>query len=420
MGQRNHWLKIDNAGKIFPAVSNESRSSTFRLSFDLYEDVDPVVLEKVVNYLLPRFDTFNVKLKNGLFWNYLAANNAYFKVEKENKIIGQYRLKSPSQYCFRVLYYQKRITLETFHTLSDGTGAMEFLKSIVFEYLKEKGIELDNESKIISEMVVNQYEQVDGFTYNYDKNNKLNLNEDNAYQLKGELYPDYYNLFVKATFSKDDFLAICRNRKVTATQYMVALLIYSIYLNQPQCRKSKKPIKIFVPVNLRKFFEVNTLRNFSLYIKVSIDAYNRKLAFDDILDSTVKQFKEQLNKDHLAKRINANVYFEKNIFIRLIPSFLKDIAFKVAYYFLGNRVSTSYVSNLGMVDLPSQMYKYINNVDFVNAGENLYLTMVTLQDKMNVIFSSRLTDKSSIYTIIKALQKENLNITIQTNYGDEE
>lgn len=419
MGQRNHWLKIDNAGKIFPAVSNESRSSTFRLSFDLFDDVDPVVLEKAVNYLLPRFDTFNVKLKNGLFWNYLAANNNYFKVEKENNIIGQYRLKSPSLYCFRVLYYQKRITLETFHTLSDGTGALEFLKSIVFEYLKEKGVDIDNESKIVSETVINQYEQVDGFTYNYDKNNKLNLKEDNAYQLKGELYSDYYNLFVKATFSMNDFLSVCHKKGVTVTQYMTALLIYSIYLNQPQCRKSKKPIKIFVPVNLRKFFDVNTLRNFSLYIKVSIDAYNKILSFDDILESTVTQFKEQLNKDHLAKRINANVYFEKNIFIRLIPSFLKDIAFKIAYYFLGNRVSTSYVSNLGKVDLPSQMYSYVNNVDFVNAGENLYLTMVTLQDKMNVIFSSRLTDKSTIFSVIKSLQKENLDIVIQTNAGDE-
>ena len=131
MAKRNHWLKIDNAGKIFPAVSSESRSSTFRLSMYVKENVDPVLLEKVVNKILPRFDTFNVKIKCGLFWNYFSANNSYFKVEEENAIIGQYKLNSPSLYCFRVLYYEKRITLETFHSLSDGAGAMEFLKSIM-------------------------------------------------------------------------------------------------------------------------------------------------------------------------------------------------------------------------------------------------------------------------------------------------
>ena len=56
MSKRNHWLKIDNAGKIFPAVSNDSRSSTFRLSMYINENVDKELLEKVVNNLFPRFD----------------------------------------------------------------------------------------------------------------------------------------------------------------------------------------------------------------------------------------------------------------------------------------------------------------------------------------------------------------------------
>lgn len=420
MEQRNHWFKIDNAGKVFPAVSNDNRSSTFRLSFDLKKDIDPVILEEVVNYLLPRFDTFNVKIKHGLFWDYLAANNNYFKVEEENNIIGQYRLKSPSLYCIRVLYYQKRITLETFHSLSDGTGAMEFLKSIVFEYLNRIGENIDAENKIVSSKVINEYEKVDGFNYNYEKDNKLNLKEEKAYQLKGEVYPNYFNLFVKAIFSCSSFIELCHKKGVTATQYVVSLLIYSIYLNQPNCLKSKKPIKIFVPVNLRKYFEVNTLRNFSLYIKVTVDSYNKKLEFDDILELTKKQFLEQLNKEHLSKRMNANVGIEKNFFIRILPSFIKNIGFKIGYSMLGDSVSTSYVSNLGKIDLPSSMYDYINNVDFVNAGENLYLTMVSLQDKMNLIFSSRLIDKSIIYKIIKMLQNEGLDITIQTNYMGEE
>ncbi len=419
MARRNHWLKIDNAGKIFPAVSSDSRSSTFRLSMYLNEDIDPIVLEKVVNDLLVRFDTFNVKIKTALFWNYFAANNNYFKVEEENAIIGQYKLNSPTHYCFRVLYYQKRITLETFHSVSDGTGAMEFLKSIVYEYLKEKGVDFDSEGKIYSKKVINPYEKLDAFTYNYDAKNKLSLKEEKAFKLKGEYYPENYNLFIKASFKTGEFIELTHQSEVTATQYMVALLIYAIYLNEPRCKKSKKPIKIFVPVNLRKFFEVETLRNFSLYIRICINAYNQNLTFEDILASTKKQFSEQLNKENFIRRISANVYFEKTYLIRLLPLFLKNIGFKIAYYFCGPIVTTSYISNLGKIDLPSEMYNYVNDVDFVNAGEDLYLTMITLKERMNVIFSTRFLDKSIIYEIIKYLQNKGLDVEIHSNYEEE-
>lgn len=419
MSKRNHWLKIDNAGKIFPAVSNDSRSSTFRLSMYINENVDKDLLEKVVNNLLPRFDTFNVKLKRGLFWNYLATNNNHFKVEEETSIIGQYKLKSTSLFCFRVLYFEKRITLETFHSLSDGTGAMEFLKSIVYEYLKEKGYELENEGKIYSEKIINPYEYNDAFTLNYDKNNRLSLKEETAYKLKGELYPNNFNRFIKVTVNMDEFMNLVHKNNVSATQYLTALLLYSIYKNDPNAKRSKKPIKIFVPVNLRRFFEVNTLRNFALYIKVSINPLEKEYTFEDILNITIDYFNKQLNKEELLKRINANVYFEKNWLIRIMPLFIKNIGFKIGYFLAGSRVSTSYISNLGKIDAPSSMLNYVSDVDFVNAGENLYLTVASIKDRVNLIFSTRLVNSVIIYDFIKTLQKEGLDIVVHSNFqGD--
>ena len=419
MSKRSHWLKIDNAGKIFPAVSNDSRSSTFRLSMYINENVDKELLEKVVNNLLPRFDTFNVKLKRGLFWNPLATNNNHFKVEEETSIIGQYKLKSSSLFCFRVLYFEKRITLETFHSLSDGTGAMEFLKSIVYEYLKEKGYELENEGKIYSERIINPYEYNDAFTLNYDKNNRLSLKEETAYKLKGELYPNNFNRFIKVTVNMNDFMNLVHKNNVSATQYLTALLLYSIYKNDPNAKRSKKPIKIFVPVNLRRFFEVNTLRNFALYIKVSINPLEKEYTFEDILKITIEHFNKQLNKEELLKRINANVYFEKNWLIRIMPLFIKNIGFKIGYFLAGSRVSTSYISNLGKIDAPSSMLNYVSDVDFVNAGENLYLTVASIKDRVNLIFSTRLVNSVIIYDFIKTLQKEGLDVVIHSNFqGD--
>jgi hypothetical protein len=63
MDNHEYWMKIDNAGKVFHAVSNNSRSSTFRLSMYVNEDVDKSTLQTALNIVLPRFESFKVKIK---------------------------------------------------------------------------------------------------------------------------------------------------------------------------------------------------------------------------------------------------------------------------------------------------------------------------------------------------------------------
>lgn len=47
-----------------------------------------------------------------------------------------------NEYLFRVTYYQKRINLEVFHVLTDGNGALIFLKELTYQYLRYKYPEL--------------------------------------------------------------------------------------------------------------------------------------------------------------------------------------------------------------------------------------------------------------------------------------
>ena len=66
MRKKKYWYKLDNAGKLFPAFSKDSRSNVFRLSFYLDEVVDSEILEQAINKILPRFETFAVQMKSGL------------------------------------------------------------------------------------------------------------------------------------------------------------------------------------------------------------------------------------------------------------------------------------------------------------------------------------------------------------------
>ena len=60
--RRKRWFKLDNAAKLYPAVSNDHWSSTFRVSADLYELIDPDRLQKAVNHVLKRFPSIQVPL----------------------------------------------------------------------------------------------------------------------------------------------------------------------------------------------------------------------------------------------------------------------------------------------------------------------------------------------------------------------
>jgi hypothetical protein len=418
--KRKYWYKLDNAGKIFPAVSKDDRSNVFRLSFYLDEIIDTDILEEAVNKILPRFETFAVQMKNGLFWNYFSENQKYFKVEEEPAQICKYfKAIKNSGYMFKVYYFKNKITLETFHAISDGTGALHFLKSIVFQYFKLRGFKMDHEHLILSELPYSKKESEDNFVSNYDKDNKLNLKEENAYHITGEHFHHHWVLLYKIKVDTKALIDIVKNKyHTTITQYVNAVLAYSIFKESVDFVGHKKPLKIFIPVNLRPYFDSITLRNFSLYIKSTFDSQKTDWTFEEMLELTKTQFSEQLDKNILHGRINALVSLEKNVFIRALPLVLKQIAFKIGYNILGEKINSCSISNLAICALPKDMESKILDADFVNAGYGLAMTLLSIKDKTNIILTTPLKDLSTINYITQMLIKDGLDITVDTNYKE--
>lgn len=420
MRKRKYWYKLDNAGKLFPAISKNSRSNVFRLSFYLDEIVDSEILEQAINKILPRFETFAVRMKSGLFWNYFTENHQYFKVEEEPAQLCKYfKAIKNSGYMFKVYFLNNKVSLETFHAISDGTGAMHFLKSIVFQYFKLRGFKLEHERLILSELPYSKKESEDNFVSNYDKHNKLSLKEEKAYHITGETFGNHWVLLYKIKVDTKAFIEVVKNKyKATITQYVTALLAYSIFKESVDFVGHKDPLKIFVPVNLRPYFDSTSLRNFTLYIKSTYTSKKNDWTFEEMLELTKAQFKEQLDKDILHSRINALVGFEKNFLIRALPLFLKSIAFKIGYNVLGERINSCSISNLGICQLPKDMEEKILDVDFINAGYSFAMTLVSVKEHTNILISSPLKDLSLMNFFTKMLVNEGLKVVIDTNYRE--
>ena len=108
----------------------------------------------------------------------------------------------------------------------------------------------------------------------------------------------------------------------TVTQYLTAVLIYSIY--NANYRKSNKPIKICVPVNLKKYFPSQTMSNFFSYITITAKVKTLD-NFDQIIKLVKNEFTSKLTEKELLKTMSSNVRLGTNLFIKTIPLFLKNM-----------------------------------------------------------------------------------------------
>ena len=141
MNRTHHknWMKLDNAAKIYPAAKRRKWKALFRLSAELTEDIDTDVLALAQKSTLARFPGFAQELKRGMFWYYLEQIDEQPDIRQDiGHPFEQMDFRENKGFMFRIRYYRRRIAVEIFHVLADGTGGICFLKTLVAEYLRIK------------------------------------------------------------------------------------------------------------------------------------------------------------------------------------------------------------------------------------------------------------------------------------------
>ena len=130
------WYQLDNAAKIVPSTAGGSDTRVFRITCELNEEVDPEALQSAVTAAARDFPHFSSVLKKGLFWYYLDQSDLDAEVTRDDRpALDTIYWEGRRNLLYRVNYHGRRINLEMYHVLTDGTGAFEFLKAILAEYL---------------------------------------------------------------------------------------------------------------------------------------------------------------------------------------------------------------------------------------------------------------------------------------------
>jgi len=424
----NDWFKLDNAAKIFPAISTKKETNTFRVQIDLTETVDKDLLQLAVDSVLERYPMFKVRLKSGLFWNYLDHNELPFYVQPlTHHVCGNLNPKDHNGYLFQIYYRDKMIALEMFHSLADGSGAFAFIKTMLYEYLLLKGYRVTPDNMVLTrDSLPSKAEYEDSNLTYYDPNNHKHVHEDRAFLIKGTPIADGNIGLISGTLSAKEVLDLARSHNSTITEYIATLMMYTIYITHIQYREhlkeNQKPVKIFVPVNLRKHFPSGSLRNFTNFIKSGMVMNRSDITFDEILEETKKQFAYGMQEKELIRKMSENVSFEKNIFLRMTPYFLKKFVLKIGYKKMGLLLNTLSFSNLGRIDFPESMQPYIARIscavysgryNTVNIGVSSY------KDVFTITFTRSIVETTIEREFFRHFSSKGMKVTIESNYVEE-
>ena len=417
------WYPLDNAAQIFPALIKKHYTNSFRLSALLYETVNPEILKQAISKTLERYPTFKVLLRKGLFWYYLNENHFEPVVRKEDPYFCESQnFRKQNYYLFNVMYHGRRISIDVFHCLTDGNGGMEFLKSLVYNYLILKGYNIPDEGKVLT----NDFEQLldedqDSFVYNYQKDVKQKSQESKAFKITGKVHKDHWTGAIQAIIDLDTLKLASKKYNATITEYIGSLLIYSIqkeYRNKEKNKKNKKrPIRLFVPVNIRKYFKSKTLRNFVLFIRTTSN-FKDDVTFEEVVSHVKETFKNEINEEQMLARLKTNMKLEKNFIVRFMPLAIKILIIRLVYSFIGTGSNTISFSNLGIIDVPSEMIQYVERFDFANGASStspVNASLVTYNNKAVLTFADAIIERKLQKKVIELMLNDGINLYIETN-----
>lgn len=381
------WNRLDNAAKIFPSNTSKRDTKVFRFACELYEEINPVLLQQALAYTIDYFPMFRSVMKSGLFWYYFEKSSLEPVVTEEHRPVCS-PLYDPDYrgLLFEVTYYRRRISFDVFHALTDGTGAMQFLKMLVSQYLRlkypEKGLPLLDYDASASQKGEDSFQKY----YDPAREKQERQKRIKAYQFKGARLPEGRLKVIEGIMPVKELLTAAHTYHTTLTVLIAAVLLRAIGRQMP-LRERKKPVVLAVPVNLRNYFDSETARNFFGVINVSYDFGSRSGELDDIVAQVDASFKRELTKERLSRIINNYIKIEKNAVVRIVPLPLKNIVLKQAGR-MNLKESTSSLSNIGRANLPEAFRPYVRLFDVICSTDRMQICLCSCGELLTANFSS--------------------------------
>lgn len=419
---RNDWYKLDLSALVYPTLQRKDFSSVYRLSVLLKEPVLPDILQQAVDLSMKRFPTYKVCIRKGLFWRYLEPNyrpGPFVKPDVRNFCMPM-PFKANNRYLIRIFYYNRRISVEAHHSLGDGTGGMCVLQTITAVYLRLLGHTITNEAFVLDIHETPDKEELEDAYMRYaNASVRPPRPGEKTYRVRGTKEPFYTFNVIDGIMSVKETLAAAGKYGATITEYFNAVLLYSLLKKQEQeWHRKLRPIKIAMPVNLRRFFPSKTLRNFISMIYPSIDPRLGNYSFEEILTTVHNYMRYYINDKFLRGDITTNAATQRNPLIRVVPLFIKDFVVRQFYTKVQDSNSSAGLTNMGGLSVPADMKPYIERFDIYMGqpfSSRTNCAIISFEDILTVNFASCIIEADIERYFFKKLIEDGIHVKIESN-----
>lgn len=421
--RKKDWYKLDLSAIVYPTLQRKDFSSVYRLSVLMKEEVDPQLLQEALQRTLPRFPTYKAAIRKGLFWRYLEPNNRpgpFVQEDVKNPCQPMY-FKANNRYLVRVYYYGRRISLEAHHSLGDGTGGMSVLLTMVATYLRLQGHEeIENGGLVLD---INGEPEAGELEDAYMKYANAKVCpprlQEKAFHVRGTAEPFYTLNIISGIMSTKDVLHVAKRYQATITEYLNAVLLYSLLRKQlKEGDRRLRPVKIAMPVNLRRFFPSKTLRNFITMIYPGIDPRLGEYTFEEIVTQVHNYMHYYVNEKLLRGDITTNAATQRNLFIRVVPLFLKDIVVRTFYARVQDRNSSAGLTNMGVLKVPESMEPYIERSDIYMGqpfSRRTNCAIISFEDVLTINFASSIKETDVERYFFEKMVQDGIHVKVESN-----
>lgn len=420
--KRDTWYKLDLSANVYPTLQRKNFSSVYRISITLKETIQPDLLQKAVDMTLPRFPTFKAALRKGVFWRYLEPNERpgpFVQPDIQNPCMHM-NFRADNRYLIRIYYYQKRISLEVFHSLSDGSGALFLLRTITAVYLRLLGHEIPDGMGVLNIKEEPAPEELEDAYMKYASAKICpTRRQERAYRVRGTLEPLNTLNIICGVIPVDQLLRVTKQHKVSVTEYLNAVLLYALMQKQKSDHVlHEKPLKLALPVNLRNFFPSGTLRNFITMVYPSIDPRMGDYTFEDILTQVHHYMRYYINDKFLNADITTNAVTQKNPLIRVVPLFVKDFVVKSFYIRVQDCQSSAGLTNLGVIRLSDELAAHVERFDVLMGqpfSARTNCAIISYQNTLTINFASCIVETDVERFFFRKLVEDGIHVKIETN-----
>lgn len=335
-------------------------------------------LQLATDKTLQRFHTFKVYLAKGFFWSYLRDSNSRLIVEEESDYPASLiEVGKPGTHLLRVLAFKNRISIEFFHALTDGSGGMEFLKSLLHTYLSLDGDFIPTEGRVIAgDSLPHLGEDSDSFdeyrAYCKRMGSMSAGSKPAARKVEGTSFDTHGNNVTELVLPSKELTAAAHNFEVTVSGFLTAITLAAL-AQSTRGIPSDAPFVVAMPLNLRRALPSKTLRNFFAVAYIGYTCHP-----DDpfeVLTAKVKaEIDAALTLEAVATTVNETTQFDSSLPARFTPNVVKRRAIRYGFRHFNEKNATLTLSNLGNVVLPSGMTDRVERLSF-----NLYSSPATPQ-----------------------------------------